>query len=139
MPPAAPVPTTITSHFSVPGLMAAAWRRDSSVMAVRSRSSVLSAGISGLRLLPAVRAIPAFDGGAAHELQQHLVALVAQLLVDADLGRVVAVDGRLLGVREELLQQRLAAGGVAVHVAQQRVHLRRPGARLLVARDVERR
>src|SRR5262245_51644111 len=110
MPPAAPVPTTMTSQVCVPGLTAAACRRDSSVIAVRSRSSVLSAATSGLRLLPAVGAIPALHGPAAHELQQDPVALVAQLLLDADLGGVVAVDGRLLGVGEELLEQRLAAG-----------------------------
>src|SRR5262249_4581165 len=33
-PPAAPVPTTMTSQAGAPGLTAAAWRRDSSVIAV---------------------------------------------------------------------------------------------------------
>src|SRR5687767_2165031 len=109
IPPAAPLPTTITSQRAVPGLMAAASRRDSSVTAARSRSRVRSA-MSGLRFLPAVRAILAVDGMAAHELGQDLVALVAQLLVDADLRAVVAVDGRLLGGDEELLHRGLALG-----------------------------
>src|SRR6267142_2313568 len=75
MPPEAPLPTTMTSHGPEVGWLAA---------------------FLGLRLLPAVRAILAVHGQAAHELEQYLVALVAELLVDADLGRVVAVDGRLL-------------------------------------------
>src|SRR5258707_10522078 len=134
MPPEAPLPTTITSQGPEVGLMDAASLRDSSVMARRSRSRVLSAGaaaatvrlfgcISGLRLLPAVRAILAVHRQAAHELEQDLVALVPQLLVDADLGGVVAVDGGLLGVREERLELRLAAAAMASHVAQQSVHL----------------
>src|SRR5687768_5354444 len=81
MPPAAPLPTTITSQREEPGLMGAASLRDSSVMAVRSRSSVGSEAISGLRLLSAVRAVLAVHRLAPHELGQELVALVAQLLV----------------------------------------------------------
>src|SRR5687768_4909178 len=107
MPPAAPLPTTMTSHCVEPGLTAAASRRDSSVTAARSRSRVGSAAILRLRFLPAVRAILAVDGMASHELGEDLVPLVAQLLVDADLRRVVRVDRRLLGGDEEPLHRRL--------------------------------
>src|SRR5690349_4914797 len=106
MPPAAPLPTTITSQGPESGLMDAASRRDSSVMAASSRSSVGSVATSGLRLLAAVRAVLAVHGQAALELHEVLVALVLQLLLDPDLRRVVAVDGRLLGLGEELLELR---------------------------------
>src|SRR5712691_335103 len=106
MPPAAPLPTTITSQRAEPGLMVEASRRDSSRLAERSMSRVGSAGMSGLRLLPAPGAVLAVHGLAADELEQDLVALVAQLLVDTDLGRVVAVDGGLLRGDEEGLQGR---------------------------------
>src|SRR5215510_871474 len=86
--------------------MDAASFRESSRTAARSRSSVGSAAILGLRLLPAVRAILAVHGEAAHELLEDRVALVAQLLVDADLRGVVAVDGGLLDGREERLERR---------------------------------
>src|SRR6185295_8444292 len=89
MPPAAPLPTTITSHCPVPGLIDAASLRDSSVTASRSR--VGSAGmVTSLRLLPAMRAVLAVLGLATDELRQDLVALVAKLLVDPDLRGVVA-------------------------------------------------
>src|SRR5437870_4659460 len=106
MPPAAPLPTTMMSQVPEPGLMVEASRFDSSRLAERSMSRVGSAGISGLRRLPAPGAILAVHGLAADELEQDLVALVAQLLVDADLRRVVAVDGGLLGRHEERLQRR---------------------------------
>src|SRR6185295_1767704 len=121
-------------------MVAARWR-DSSVTAARSRSSVGSAAMSGLRLLPAVRAILAVHGQAPHELLQDRVALVVQLLVDADLRRVVAVDGGVLRVGEERLDGR-GRGGAArgprlAEVGQEGVHLRgsepdegRPEARL---------
>src|SRR6188768_3848429 len=106
MPPAAPLPTTIASQGPEFGVIDAASRRDSSSTAARSRSSVGSAGMSDLRLPPAVRAILAVHGQAADELRQERVALVAQVLVDADLGRVVPVDRGLLGVGEEGLEGR---------------------------------
>src|SRR3954466_6876716 len=106
MPPAAPLPTTITSQGPESGLIDAASLRDSSVMAARSRSSVGSAATSGLRFLAAVRAVLAVHGQASDEFHEVLVALVLQLLLDADLRRVVAVDGGLFGLREELLELR---------------------------------
>src|SRR5262249_22655311 len=109
MPPAAPLPTTITSQLPEPGLMVSASRFDSARLSERSMSSVGSVGISGLRRLPAPRAILAIHRLAALELEQDLVALVAQLLVDADLGGVVAVDRGLLRRDEEGLQRRLLA------------------------------
>ena len=48
MPPAAPLPTTITSQRPLPGLTAAAILRDSSRTAARSRSSVGSAAMDHL-------------------------------------------------------------------------------------------
>src|SRR5262245_32326184 len=106
MPPAAPLPTTMTSQVPDPGLMVEARRRDSARLSDRSMSSVGSAGISGLRRLPAPGAILAVHGLASDELEQDLVALVAELLVHSDLGGVVAVDGGLLGGHEEGLQRR---------------------------------
>src|SRR6185503_6411466 len=98
----------------------AASRRDSSVIARRSRSVVGSAATLCLRLLPAVGAVLAVLGLAADELGQDLVALVVELLVDADLGGVVAVDGRAFGDREERLQGQPARRGVgAPHVAHE--------------------
>ena len=76
------------------------------------------------RLLPAVRAVLAVHGLAADELAEELVALVAQLLVDADLGRVVAVDRRLLRGHEERLERRLRRALVAADVCEDRVDLR---------------
>src|SRR5947207_4243879 len=137
MPPAAPLPTTITSQGPESGLMEAASWRDASVIAARSRSSVGSAATSGLGLLSAVRTVLAVHGQAADELHEVLVALVLQLLLDADLGGVVAVDGGLLGLGEELLEQRPWHAARDAHVAEQRLHLRRLGLGLLVAREVE--
>src|SRR5687767_13406425 len=137
MPPAAPLPTTIASQGPEPGVMDAARRRDSSRIAARSRSSVGSAGMSGLRLPPAVRAILAVDGQAADERGQDLVALVPEILVDADLRRVVAVDRGLLGVEEERLEGS-PLRRMLTDVAEERVDLRRLRLGLLVARDVER-
>src|SRR5437879_10014706 len=115
MPPAAPLPTTITSQVPEPGLMVEASRFDSSRLAERSMSRVGSAGISGLRRLPAPRAILAVHRLASDELEQDLVAFVAQLFVEPDLGRVVAVDGGLLGRHEEGLKGRaLRLGDVGV-------------------------
>src|SRR5437899_12549673 len=82
MPPAAPLPTTITSQVPEPGLMVEASRFDSSRLAERSMSRVGSAGISGLRRLPAPRAILAVHRLASDELEQDLVAFVAQLFVE---------------------------------------------------------
>src|ERR1051325_5544431 len=137
MPPAAPLPTTIPSQGPESGLMEAASFRDSSVMAARSRSRVGSAATSGLGFLAAVRTVLAVHGQASLEGHEVLVALVLQLLLDADLRGVVAVDGGLLGLGEELLEQgpRRAAGDA--DVAEQRLHLGRLGLGLLVAREVE--
>src|SRR5688572_33279550 len=120
MPPAAPLPTTIASQGPESGLMDAARRRESSRTAARSRARVGSAGMSGLRLPPAVRAILAVLGQAADEFGQQLVALVPKVLVDADLRRVVTVDRGLLGVGEERLE-RWPPPRVPGHVAEQRV------------------
>src|SRR5687767_9319377 len=76
MPPAAPVPTTITSQGPLFGVIVRASVRDSSRTAARSRSRVGSEAISALRFLPAVRAILAVLCLAPHELGQDLVALV---------------------------------------------------------------
>src|SRR5882724_3858764 len=56
-------------------------------------------------LLPAVRTVLTVFGLAADELFEELIALVAQLLVDADVRRVVAADRRLLGHHEEGLER----------------------------------
>src|SRR6059036_2812784 len=87
MPPAAPLPTMMTSQRSLPGLIESASRFDSSSARVRL---TLSVGSSCMVFLPADRAILAVFGLAADELPQELIALVAQLLVNADLRRVVA-------------------------------------------------
>src|ERR1051325_9194257 len=75
--------------------------------------------------LPAMRAIFAVLGLAADELAEELVALVAQLLVDADLGGVIPVDRRLLGDHEKFFQRRPWRPLVAADVAQDLVSLRR--------------
>src|SRR5262245_48350288 len=118
IPPAAPLPTTIASQGPEDGVMDAASLRDSSVMAGRSRSSVRSAAISGLPLLAAVRAVLPALRLAAHELGQDRGALVAELLLEADLRGVVAVDRRVLRDREEGLEGLAAgAGGFQADVA----------------------
>ena len=57
--------------------------------------------------LPAVLTVLAVDGLAPDELFDEYIALVAQLLVNADVRRVVGVDGGLLGHHEERLERRL--------------------------------
>ena len=75
--------------------------------------------------LPAVRAVLAVLGLAADELAEEFVALVTQLLVDANLGGVIAVDRRLLGHHEKLFERRPRRPLVAADVAQDLVSLRR--------------
>src|SRR6266481_3372131 len=57
--------------------------------------------------LPAVRTVLTVLGLTPDELAEELVALVAQILMNADLGRVVAADRRLLRHHEEGLERRL--------------------------------
>src|SRR5262245_59102889 len=104
IPPAAPLPTTMTSHCADPGVIDAASLRGSCVIGSRFSASVESGCMSPL--LPAMRAILAVFGRAADEVLQELIALVAQLAMDADFRRVIAADGRLLGHDEKLLQRR---------------------------------
>src|SRR5262245_6607356 len=103
MPPAAPLPTTMTSQRSLPGLIESASRFDSSRARVRLTSSV---GSACMMFLPAVRAVLAVFGLAADELTQELIPLVAKLVVDADFRGVVAADGGLLGHHEERFERR---------------------------------
>src|SRR5688572_10323954 len=56
-------------------------------------------------LLSAMRTIFTVFGRAADELLQKLIALIAQLAMDADLRRVVAANGRLLGHDEEVFER----------------------------------
>src|SRR4029453_9796619 len=126
IPPAAPLPTTITSQRSLPGLIESASRFDSSSARVKltsrggsscirvlscrtdcpalsrrpqlieggrgfhaSRAARLKGSRSLRMLLSAVRTVLAVFGLAADELFEELITLVAQLLADADLRRVV--------------------------------------------------
>src|SRR6476660_9466753 len=73
--------------------------------------------------LPTVLTVLAVDGFAADELLDVLIALVAQIFVDADLGRVVGVDGGLLGHHEERLERRLWRALVAADGLEDRVDL----------------
>src|SRR6516165_7118347 len=57
-------------------------------------------------LLPAVRAVLPILGLAADELAEELIALVAQLLVNAGRRRVVTADRRFLGHHEKRLERR---------------------------------
>src|SRR5215510_8345574 len=107
IPPAAPLPTTMTSQRSLPGLIESASRFDSSSARVRLTLSVGSSCIVALRmLLPAVRAVLAVFGLAADEFFQELIALVTELLVNTNLRGVVAADGCLLGHHEKRLERR---------------------------------
>src|SRR5213592_1832747 len=146
IPPAAPLPTTMTSQRSLPGLIESASRADSSSARVRltlrvgsvcimsSLKSDLSpvspvATSEGLKpqlskvFLPAVRAVLALFCLAADELAEELIALVPQFLVDADLRRVVAADGRLLGHHKEGLERGLGRALVAADLLEDGVDL----------------
>src|SRR5438093_9970777 len=94
----------MTSQRSLPGLTESASRFDSSSARVRL---TLSVGSSCMMFLSAVRAVLAVLGLAPDELPEELVALVAQLLVNADVRGVVAANRRLLGHHEERLERRL--------------------------------
>ena len=126
MPPAAPLPTMITSHFCDPGLMDAARRCDSAVTAERSSSSV---GSRGIRPPASARSAdtPCRPGSGSPGTRAGPVALVAQLLVDPDLRGVVAADRRVLRLDEELLERRRLDARrrplVAAHVGEQRLRL----------------
>src|SRR6185312_1009351 len=78
--------------------------------------------------LPAMRTVLAVHGLAADELPDERIALVAQLLVNADLRRVVAIDRRPLGHHEERLERRLGRALVAADALENRVDLTRPEA-----------
>ena len=134
MPPAAPLPTIITSHLPEPGVIVAASFRDSSGDSVailiervesfcireistgrsrRSRRTDLSWSLfcslispNSLSLLPAVGTILAVLRCAANEFLQELISLVAKLAMDADLRRVVAANRCLLGHDEEVFERR---------------------------------
>src|SRR5215510_11995536 len=120
MPPAAPLPTTMTSQRSLVGVIESASRFDSSSARVRL---TLSVGSSCMVFLPAVRAVLAVFGLAADELAQELIALVAKLVVNADSRGVVAADGRLLGHHEERFERRLRRLLVAADRLEDRVDL----------------
>src|SRR5436309_14397347 len=111
-------------------------RLDSSSVRVRLRSSVVSACMVGgperralmrrcpmplwMNLLAAVRTVFAVFGLAADKLAQELIALVAQLLMDANLRRVVAVDRGVLGHHEELLERSVRGTLIAADIAENR-------------------
>src|SRR5690606_19382270 len=118
IPPAAPEPTTMTSYGSRPGVTVGCGG-----VAERTIGMSTSEGC-GLRRLPAVRALLAVLGLAADKLGEELVALVAQLLMDPDLRRVVAADGRVLDGAEELLGRRLRVALVPAQVGEQFLDLR---------------
>src|SRR6266511_6271926 len=88
-------------------------------------------------LLPAVRTVLAVFGLAADELLEKLIALVVQLLMDADLRRVVPADRRLLGHHEKGLQRRVRRLLVAADALEDRVDL--TGAELAERRPKPRR
>src|SRR5204863_4931279 len=137
IPPAAPLPTTMTSQRSLPGLIESASRADSSSARVRLTLRVgsdciissLKSQVSSLKpqlssvFLPAVRAVLALFCLAADELAEELIALVPQFLVNADLRRVIAADGRLLGHHEEGLERGLGRALVAADLLEDGVDL----------------
>src|SRR5437867_10725750 len=75
--------------------------------------------------LPAVRAVLAVLGLTADELPEELIALVAQLFVNADARRVVAANRRLLGHDEERVERRLRLRLVATDGLKDGVDLTR--------------
>src|SRR5262245_10656216 len=74
-------------------------------------------------LLPTVRTILTVLRLAADELAQELVALVLQLLVNADLRRVVATERCILAHDEEFFERCFRRAFVAADVAEDRVQL----------------
>src|SRR6266852_5290633 len=140
IPPAAPLPTTMTSQRSLPGLIESASRFDSSServrLTLRVGSSCMCMSLPGqlkgtpcsalplpIRFLTAVRTVLAVDRLAAHELPEELIALVAQLLLNGHLRCVVAADRRLFGHHEERLERRLGRALVAADGLEDRVDL----------------
>src|SRR5438445_3720527 len=73
--------------------------------------------------LSAVRAVFPIFGLAADELAEELIALVAQLLVNADVRRVIAANRRLLDHHEESLERRLRRALVAADALEDRIDL----------------
>src|SRR5262249_38684203 len=125
MPPAAPLPTTMASQRALPGLIAAASCRDSASTLSSSSVSVRSVCMTSRPMfLTAMRAIFPVLGLTSDELAEELVALVSQLLVDADLGCVVPANRRLFRHHEELFDRRARLPFVAADLLQHRVDLR---------------
>ena len=122
MPPAAPVPTTITSHLPVFGVMAVESLRDSLVMAYRSTVMVRSACIEFSAFCP--QCGQSLPSSVAHPTNSGSIwlPLVPQLLVDADLGGVVAVDGGLFGGLKKRSSGVTRLQLVPADVGHQRVH-----------------
>src|SRR5262249_40743375 len=100
----------MTSQRSLPGLIESARRFDSSSARVRL---TLRVGSPCMVFLSAMRAVLAILGLAADEFLEELIALVPQLVVNADLRRVVAANRRLLGHHEKRLERRLGIRLVA--------------------------
>src|SRR5439155_23480292 len=114
-------------------------RLDSSSVLVRLRSSVVSACMVGspetagadealplwMNLLAAVRTVFAVFGLAADNLAQELIALVAQLLMEANLRRVVLVNRRVRGHHEELLERSVWGTLITADIAENRIGLPR--------------
>src|SRR5439155_20153585 len=71
-----------------------------------------------------MRAVLTILGLTADEFAEELVALVAQLLMNANLGSVVALNRRLLGHDKEHFQRRLRRALVAADILEDRVQLR---------------
>src|SRR5262245_51801456 len=73
--------------------------------------------------LSTVRTVLAVLGLAADELPEELIALVAQLLVDADARGVVAANGRPLGHHEKRFERGLRIFLVAADGLEDRIDL----------------